>query len=106
MTDVTKRLRYFDGQVLDAQDFTDEQRYVLDRQHRYSRFLNAAGIVDGLEVSQAMAPGQIEVPPGTALDAQGHQIVLSDTRTVSLADCKGQTVEVVLPTARKRRIRR
>ena len=96
MTDVTKRLRYFDGQVLGAQDFTDEQHYVLDRQHRYSRFLNAAGIVDGLEVSQATAPGQIEVHPGTALDAQGRQVVLSDTRTVSLADCKGQTVEVVI----------
>src|SRR5215471_15891069 len=97
MADVTKRLRYFDGQVLGAQDFT-EQQYVLDRQHRYSRFLNAAGIVDGLEVSQATAPavGQIEVHPGTALDAQGRQVLLSDTRTVSLADCKGQTVEVVI----------
>jgi hypothetical protein len=95
MADVTKRLRYFDGSVLGAQDFTDEQHYVLDRQHRYSRFLNAAGIVDGLEVSQATAPGQIEVYPGTALDAQGRQVVLSDTRTVSLADCQGQT-EVVI----------
>lgn len=36
------------------------------------------------------------VHPGTALDAQGRQVVLSDTRTVSLADGKGQTVEVVI----------
>ena len=99
MADVTKRLRYFDGQVLGAQDFTDEQHYVLDRQRRYSRFLNAAGIVDGLEVTLATA--QVTVAPGTALDAQGRQVVLSDPRTVSLADSKGQTVELVIAYSQK-----
>jgi hypothetical protein len=96
MADATKRLRYFEGQVLGAQDFTDEQDYILDRQRRYSRFLNAAGIVDGLEVRKAAGQGRIEVHPGTALDAQGRQVVLSDTRTVSLAERKDQTVELVI----------
>src|SRR5215471_3886245 len=96
MADATKRLRYFEGQVLGAQDFTDEQDYILDRQRRYSRFLNAAGIVDGLEVRKAAGQGQIEVHPGTALDAQGRQVVLSDTRTVSLVERKSQTVELVI----------
>ena len=76
--DVEKRLRYFDGQFLKEQDFIDEQRYVLDRLCRYSRFLNVAGIVDGLGVTPG--PAKVTVSPGTALDRQGRQIVLPGER--------------------------
>jgi hypothetical protein len=81
--DIDRRVRYFDGQFLREQDFIDEQRYFLDRLRRYSRFLNVAGIVDGLEVSPG--PAKVTVSRGTALDRQGRQIVLPDPCEVSLA---------------------
>ena len=32
---VEKRVRFFDGQFLQDQDFIDEQNYQLDREHRH-----------------------------------------------------------------------
>ncbi len=40
---VDKRLRYSDGQLLTAQDLTDEQAYHLDRQRRLGRALRVTG---------------------------------------------------------------
>jgi hypothetical protein len=97
--DVEKRLRYFDGQFLKDQDFIDEQHYFLDRQRRHSRFLNVAGIVDGLEVTPDAA--QVTVAPGTALDSQGRQIVLGHDRSVPLAAYKGKTVHLVIAYQQK-----
>src|SRR5262249_59726682 len=69
---VDKRLRFFDGQFLKDQDFIDEQKYHVDRLRRHSRFLNVAGIVEGLGV-EVGAKSLATVQPGTALDRQGRQ---------------------------------
>jgi hypothetical protein len=87
MADVTpavvKRLHYFDGQFLQEPDFTDEQVYQLDREHRHNRLLHGAGIAGGLTVTSP-APNQVTVAPGTAIDSDGHQIVLAEARTIQL----------------------
>ena len=99
---IEKRVRYFDGQFLKDQDFVDEQKYFIDRQRRYNRFLNVSGIVDGLAVK--VKPGTtdlVTVDPGTALDAKGRQIVLSDQgpetdRQVPLQSSRGATADLVM----------
>ena len=80
---VEKRVRFFDGQFLQDQDFIDEQNYQLDREHRHNRLLHGAGIAEGLTVS-ATQPNQVTVAPGTAIDDDGHQLVLAEATPVDL----------------------
>jgi hypothetical protein len=80
---VEKRVRYFDGQFLQDQDFVDEQNYQLDREHRHNRLLHGPGITEGLAVTSA-APNQVTVAPGTAIDSDGRQLVLAQATTVDL----------------------
>jgi Chaperone of endosialidase len=80
---VEKRVRYFDGQFLQDQDFIDEQNYQMDREHRHNRLLHGPGIADGLTVTST-APNQVTVAPGTAVDADGYQLVLAQATPVPL----------------------
>jgi hypothetical protein len=81
---VEKRLHYFDGQFLQEPDFTDEQLYQLDREHRHNRLLHGAGIAEGLTVTSA-APNEVTVAAGTAIDGDGHQVVLAEATDVPLS---------------------
>ncbi|NEP50617.1 MAG: hypothetical protein F6K65_18135, partial [Moorea sp. SIO3C2] len=72
---IDKRVRYFDGEFLKDQDFIDEQKYHIDRQRRLDQFLRVSGICDGFTLDTAT--NQVIVKPGTALDSQGRQIILS-----------------------------
>ncbi len=71
-----RRVRYFSGQLLDADDLRTEQGYLLDRLGRRNRLLYGAGVVDGLEV--AVADGgdgpHVVVAPGLAFDPRGREI--------------------------------
>jgi Chaperone of endosialidase len=80
---VEKRVRFFDGQFLQDQDFVDEQKYHLDRERRQLRLLHVAGIADGLAVA-AGDPNKVTVAPGTAIDSDGRQLVLAQAATVDL----------------------
>ena len=80
---VEKRVRFFDGQFLQDQDFVDEQIYHLDRERRPLRLLYVAGIADGLDVT-AGSPNQVTVAPGTAVDGDGRQLALAQAATVDL----------------------
>ena len=80
---VEKRVRFFDGQFLQEQDFVDEQKYHLDRERRHLRLLHVAGIADGLAVA-AKGANQVTVAPGTAIDSDGRQLALAQAATVDL----------------------
>ncbi len=95
---VEKRVRFFDGQFLQDQDFVDEQDYQLDRERRHNRLLHGPGITEGLAVTSA-SPNQVTVAPGTAIDSDGRQLVLAQATTVDLpaADFNDkQGVEVLI----------
>ncbi|HUL12161.1 MAG TPA: hypothetical protein VLU73_08345, partial [Methylococcaceae bacterium] len=82
---VEKRVRFFDGQYLQDQDFVDEQKFHVDRQRRHNRTLHIAGIADGLRVSKATdAPARVTVAAGTAVDSDGRQLVLAKDQNVDL----------------------
>lgn len=98
---VEKRVRFFDGQFLQDQDFIDEQKYHIDRQRRHGRLLHVAGIMDGLIVSKSgrgTEPPQVLVSAGTAIDQDGRQLALAEARAVDLplAQYKNATVNLYL----------
>ncbi|MGD9101730.1 MAG: hypothetical protein PVF45_14710, partial [Anaerolineae bacterium] len=90
-----KRLRYFNGQFLEEQDFIDEQKYHVNRQ-RLHHLLHTWGIADGLTVTADVGATEAVVSPGVAVDGDGRQIVLSSSRTVSLSDHANETVLLVI----------
>jgi hypothetical protein len=71
---VDKRVRYFNGEFLQEKEFTVEQAYQLDREHRQNRLLHGPGIAEGLTVTSG-APNKVTVGWGTAIDAEGRQLV-------------------------------
>lgn len=71
-----ERMNWFDRQFLRAQDFADESDYQVDRLRRHLRTLHTPGVAEGLTVSGQPGDTTVTVAPGTALDAQGCEIVL------------------------------
>jgi hypothetical protein len=72
-----RRVRYFAGQLLDADDLQAEQDYVVARLNRRNRLLHGAGIVSGLDVALeagAGDPAEVVVAPGLAFDPAGREI--------------------------------
>ena len=81
---VIKRLHYFDHQFLIESDFADHQAYHVDMRWRHNRLLHTAGVADGLLVTGAVGATSVSVAPGTAIDANGHDVVLLEARTLAL----------------------
>ncbi|MFP2925255.1 hypothetical protein ACLESO_08555 [Pyxidicoccus sp. 3LG] len=77
------RLRYFNGQFLLEKDFTDQQRYHINRQELHHGLLHVWGIAEGLSVSlKEGEPAKLVVAPGAAVDASGRQILLGAAKEV------------------------
>ncbi|NEO37723.1 MAG: tail fiber domain-containing protein [Moorea sp. SIOASIH] len=92
---IDKRVRYFDGEFLKDQDFIDEQKYHIDRQRRLDQFLRVSGVCDGLTLETST--NQVIVTPGTALDSQGRQIILStNSPPIDLSSYRDQQVDLVI----------
>jgi len=73
-----KHLTYFEGQVLDAADFRDEQQYLISRRYLHNRAVHGTGVVTGLSVT-VCADGSSAwavVQPGLALDRRGREVEL------------------------------
>lgn len=80
-----ERLRYVNGQRLDAGDFRLEQEYHIRLRRELNRALYASGIAAGLEVE--IKPGnahRLVVSPGLALDEEGRELILTAEREVQV----------------------
>jgi hypothetical protein len=71
-----KRLNYFNHQFLAEQDFKDEQAYHIKMRRLHNRLFHSWGVVEGLEVRRK-EDREITVEPGTAIDKEGREILLS-----------------------------
>lgn len=80
---ITKRVRYFDNQLLIDQDFIDDQKYHIDRLRRHQRLLTAPGIAEGLVVTSTGGMG-LKVSAGTAMDDLGRSILLDADKSVTI----------------------
>lgn len=94
-----KRLNYFNGLFLKAEDFIDEQNYHIARLERHNRLLHNPGIADGLDVRvEGSNASQVTVTQGTAIDGNGKQIVLASDRPVPINgnDLRSQKILIVI----------
>ena len=80
-----KRPHYYDGQLLTAADFNQEQSYHVQQRRLHNRMLHGVGVVSGLRVIAAdtSSPPVIVVEAGLALDPAGREVLL--TASVELA---------------------
>lgn len=92
-----QRVNYFDGQLLTAEDFLQEQTYFRARFRRRNRQFHGAGIVSGLQVSlgKDSQDQRVEVQPGFALDARGEELELCAPRLLPLP-ARGKSLLVQL----------
>lgn len=83
-----ERPQYFAGQLLTAEDFSQEQTYLRERLRRHNRLLHGWGVVCGLSVEPA-EDWVVRVEPGYALDRNGDEIVIARTVRVNLREHEG-----------------
>jgi hypothetical protein len=79
-----KRPSYFNGQLLDQNDFTAEQQHHADARRAHNQTLHHPGIIAGLEVSRT-GDTEVSISPGYAIDAAGHAISVAAPQTLSSA---------------------
>src|ERR1044071_5504463 len=78
-----KRPHYFNSQFLVVRDFQEEQTYHEELLRRHNRLMHGWGVVHGLEVKRAADNVSFVVEPGSAIDSEGHEIILDAQRTLS-----------------------
>jgi hypothetical protein len=85
------RPRYFEGKLLTAADFDQEQDYVRARQRRHNRLLHGTGVVTGMSVTVGSENGEpvIIVSPGLGIGPTGEELLICERVTVPL---KGASV--------------
>ncbi len=94
---VLERLNYFNGQRLEAGDFRAEQAYHIAVRRALNRSLYSPGIASGLEVRMHPTdPHKVVVMPGLAIDAQGREIILLESREVLARGSPGSPGGLVL----------
>lgn len=83
------RNHYFTGKLMVERDFTDEQRYFLERLRLHNQRLHGEGVACGLRVRQHDNPAcqdrYVILEPGSAIDCCGHDILVVDDDTIDLS---------------------
>lgn len=79
------RNRYLSGELLDADDFTNEQAYHTGHRRLLNRLTLGPGVLCGLHV-EGTSDGKVVVERGVAIDAFGREIVVP---TVAVVDNPG-----------------
>ena len=113
-----KRVNYFAGQILGAQDFRDEQAYFIEKRRLLNRALFGRGIAAGLSVSvpAGSSAATVIVEPGLAIDDGGREIDLRAAVSLDIPSAAGshqyiiveyterRTNAVALPTATSEKV--
>jgi hypothetical protein len=82
MLEPPRRLNYFSGRLLTAEDYQAEQSYWLGKHRSHARQLHGSGVVCGLGVTPSGSSG-VTVEPGLAIDGFGRDIVVPEARLMS-----------------------
>jgi len=103
MANEVKRLRYFTGEFLQADDFIAEQTYHRRMRYLHNRYMHTTGIVDGLEVTQGSGPTEVNVTAGMGIvkvdedgEELGKEIILTNTTTINLIGGRNAVIYVVI----------
>jgi hypothetical protein len=74
-----ERTRYYPRQLVNAEDLTQDQRYVRDRLRRHNRLLHGWGVVCGACVRvNRQNPCEVVVDPGYILGPRGDEIFIPE----------------------------
>jgi hypothetical protein len=76
-----QRVHFFDGRLLTAKDFQDEQAYHLEKRRLHNRLFHPSGVVSGLEVGEAGGT-TVLVQPGVAIDGLGREIIVPEEQQI------------------------
>src|SRR5258706_15190601 len=76
---------YYQGQLLLAEDFLEEQNYHIKARRHHSANLHGWGVVHGLTISREGAQS-IAVHLGFAVDKLGNEISLKNRQLIDLAE--------------------
>ena len=82
-----QRVYYADGDMLDAQDFIDEQRFVRDMFQYHNASIFTPGVVHGLQLSISQAnfdTYSLTISCGMALDKFGNQLIFTQNKTTQI----------------------
>ena len=92
-----RRVNYFEGRLLSADDFRAEQDYHREKSRLHNRRMHGSGVVGGLSVSLAGGSSRpaITVKPGVGIDPAGNELELDAERSVSIG-VKARAFLVVL----------
>src|SRR6476659_6500226 len=86
------RNHYFTGKLLVARDFTDEQRFYVDKMRHHDQTLHGWGVVCGLAVTPHENPACRDrfvcIEPGVAIDCCGHEIVVRERECIDVTQLK------------------
>ena len=80
MSNVIERPRFYEGQILGADDLQRLLDYARDQDARHARVLHTWGIAQGLKVTPV--EGDLQVSAGLAVDSSGAAIVVPAARKV------------------------
>ena len=81
VTDTPRRANFIEGMLLTAADLAAEQQYHREMRYLHNR-LHGYGVASGLEVT--VTKGRIQVAPGTGIDVQGREIIVTAPLTLRL----------------------
>lgn len=81
MAEQPRRVNFFEGMLLSAADLAVEQQYHRGMRYLHNR-LHGYGVASGLDVT--VAKGGIRVTPGTGIDVQGREIIVTAPLTLRL----------------------
>lgn len=93
--DPRKRTGYSIGMVVGADELSQDQRYLTNRDERHQRALHGWGVVSGLGV-QFGDDNELQVLPGTAIDAVGRLICIDTTQCADVLSWVNAQEEVTL----------
>lgn len=79
-----KRVNFFPGQILSAEDLRTEQEYIRESRRKHNRLFVGHGVAEGLEVTVANDSGGllVSVSPGYAIDPAGNELELCRPTTL------------------------
>lgn len=86
-----RRVNYFAGRLLSADDFRAEQEYHREKSRLHNRRLHGCGVVSGLTVSLSGGTSRpaVTVKPGVGIDPAGNELELDAERSVPIgAKCR------------------
>lgn len=80
------RVRYVDGLVLGADEFTQEQLYFIERDRTHQRWLHGFGTMSGLRVWLGADLEKVHVSSGIAVDKKGQTITVPEEQCAPLQE--------------------